>query len=291
MRSSYDLHIHTSPDVMKRIANDVEVATAFKQHGLAGFVIKSHYTHTGGRAQIAQKMVPGVDVLGAITLNGSVGGMNALAVEMAAREGVRVVWFPTVDAANETAGRETPKPGANLPFWAAVQHELREQGVISDPVPVVDADMNVLPETRAVIRSIAKHDLILATGHLSRDEIFAVVDAALEESVKRIVITHPEFPSQNIGIGDQIALAAKGAMLERCFVTFHSGKCSWEKMFEVTRAVGVEHTFFTSDLGQPHNPPIEDGLALMAQMCLDAGFRDDEIHQMAVENPCRLVEG
>lgn len=291
VRGSYDLHVHSGPDVMKRIANDLEVATAFKQHGLGGFVIKSHYTHTGERAQLMREMVPGVDVLGAITLNGAVGGMNALAVEMAARDGVREVWFPTVDAVNETAGREAPKPSAKLPFWATVQHELREQGVITDPVPVVDAEMNVLPETRAVLRSIAKHDLILATGHLSRDEIFAVVDAAVEEDVKRIVITHPEFPSQNISVEDQVALAARGAMLERCFVTFHSGKCSWEKMFEITRAVGAEHTFFASDLGQPHNPPIEDGLALMAHMCLEAGFRDDEIHQMAVENTCKLVEG
>lgn len=291
VRGGYDLHIHSSPDVMGRKATDIEVARAFKQHGLAGFVIKSHYAHTGGRAFLTREVVPGVDVLGAITLNGSVGGMNVMAVEMAAREGVRVVWFPTFDAVNETAGREPAQLGANLPFWATVQHQLAEEGVISDPVPVVDGDMNLLPEARAVIQSVARHDLILATGHLSRDEIFAVVDAAVEEGVKRIVVTHPEFPSQNLSIEDQIALAAKGAMLERCFLTYHSGDCSWEKMFDITRAVGVEPTFFTSDLGQLHNPPIEDGLALMAQYCLDAGFGEDEIRQMAVENPRKLVEG
>ena len=43
--------------------------------------------------------------MGTITLNRAVGGMNALAVEVAAREGARVVWFPTVDAVHETAGR------------------------------------------------------------------------------------------------------------------------------------------------------------------------------------------
>jgi len=291
VRGSYDLHVHSGPDVMKRIGSDLEIAPAFKQHGLGGYVIKSHYTHTGGRAQLTREAVPGVNVLGAITLNGAVGGMNANAVEMAARDGVRLVWFPTVDAENEARLRANREPGAKLPFWAAVQNELREQGVASDPVAVVDADMNILPETRAVLKSIAKHDLILATGHLDRDEIFALVDAAVEEGVKRIVITHPEFPSQNISIEDQIALAEKGAMLERCFVTFHSGKASWEKMFEVTRAVGIEHTFFSSDLGQPHNPPVEDGLALMAQRCLDAGFWDDDIHIMAVENTCKLVGG
>jgi hypothetical protein len=30
---------------------------------------------------------------------------------------------------------------------------------------------------------------------------------------------------------------------------------------------------------------------LMAQRCLDAGFSDDEIHQMAVVNTIRLARG
>lgn len=289
VQGAYDLHVHSGPDVIKRIASDIEVTEAFKQHKLGGYVIKSHYTHTGGRAQLIREMAPDVDVLGALTLNSAVGGMNALAVEMAARDGVRLVWFPTVDAEYETAGRVKPQPGAKLPFWAATQHELLEQGVQSNPVPVVDADMQVLPEARAVIKSIARHDLILATGHLSRDEIFAVVDVALEEGVERIVITHPEFPSQNISIEDQLSLVERGVMLERCFVTFHSGKCSWERLFEITRAVGAEHSFLASDLGQPHNPPVEDGLALMAQRFLDAGFAEDAVHLMAVENTRKLA--
>jgi hypothetical protein len=291
VRGGYDLHVHSGPDVMKRIGSDLEIARAFREKELGGYVIKSHYTHTGGRAQLVREMVPGVDVLGAITLNGAVGGMNALAVEMAARDGVRLVWFPTVDAENETAGRRDPEPGAKLPFWAATQQELRRQGVAGGPVPVMDAEMNLLPETLEVIRSIARHDLILATGHLGRDEIFAVVDAAVEAGVKRIVVTHPEFPSQNISIADQVELAARGAMMERCFVTFHSGKCSWEELFAITRAVGVDHSFFSSDLGQPANPPVEDGLALMAQMCLEAGFSESEVHRMAVEHTCRLAGG
>ena len=44
-----------------------------------------------------------VRVLGALTLNASVGGMNPLAVEIAAREGARILWMPTVDAANHRA--------------------------------------------------------------------------------------------------------------------------------------------------------------------------------------------
>ena len=52
--------------------------------------------------------------------------MNALAVEIAAREGARIVWMPTVDSPAETAGRTEPKDGDKVPQWARLQHELRE---------------------------------------------------------------------------------------------------------------------------------------------------------------------
>lgn len=291
VQGGYDLHVHSGPDVMKRIGSDLEIAAAFQDRGLAGYVIKHHYTQTGGRAALAREAVPGVHVMGSITLNAAVGGMNALAVEMAARDGIVLVWFPTVDAANEVKERPVFAPGVTPPLWVRLQQELEEAGLTTGPVHVVDEGGELLPETRAVIQNIAKNDLILATGHLSRDEIFTVVDAAVEIGVRRIVVTHPEFPSQNIPVRDQAALAERGAMLERCFVTFHSGKYDWDRMFANVRGTGIENSFFASDLGQPKNPPVEDGLALMADKALAAGFSDDEIHQLAVVNTCRLAQG
>ena len=46
-------------------------------------------------------------------------------------------------------------------------------------------------------------DLILATGHLGRDDAFAVVEAAFAEGVKEVVVTHPEFPCQDFSLEDQ----------------------------------------------------------------------------------------
>src|SRR5439155_24484455 len=140
--------------------------------------------------------VPGVQALGAISLNRAVGGMNPLAVEIAAREGARTVWMPTVDSVNESHEREgnRTRPPAKVPVWVKLQLELREQGIEIDPVPVVDPGGSVLPATREVLEMIARHGMVLATGHLGRDEIFAVVDAANSAGVEDIVITHPEFP-------------------------------------------------------------------------------------------------
>jgi hypothetical protein len=46
----------------------------------------------------------------------------------------------------------------------------------------------------------------------------------------------------------------------------------------------------STDLGQPANPPVEDGLALMADRLLEAGFSEDDVHTMAVVNT-RMLAG
>ncbi len=289
LRGAYDTHMHISPDVVERIVDDITLARRFQELGMAGFVLKSHYGSTAERASVVRAAVPGVDVLGAIALNRAVGGINPLAVEIAAREGARTVWLPTVDSVNESHEREAAA-GAKVPVWVKLQLDLRDQGIEIPPVPVVDGGGAVLPEVREVLGMIARHKMLLATGHLSRDEIFAVVDAALEEGVTDIVVTHPEFPSQNLTVEDQRALAERGALLERCFTTPHTGKISWEGWIENIRDCGPESSVLSTDLGQVFNPPVEDGMALMVDRLLDAGFEEEEVYVMAVVNT-RIVAG
>jgi len=291
VRGAYDLHVHSGPDVMPRRIDDIDLARRFLQVGLAGYVIKSHYVPTAERAAVVRAAVPGVQVLGSLTLNRAVGGLNPLAVEIAAREGARIVWLPTVDAANERKHLEHASPGAKLPYWARLQREMREAGFDVPPVEVVSSDGQVVPELRAVLRIIARHNLVLATGHLGRDEIFAVVRAAREEGVRFIVVTHPDFPSQALPVEDQVALADMGAYMEHCFTPLYSGKVAWETAFAHIRAVGPERVVLSTDLGQPDNPPVEDGLALFADRLLQAGFSEDEIRTMAVRNTVRLATG
>jgi hypothetical protein len=289
VRDAYDLHVHIAPDVPPRRIDDVTLARRFAEAGLAGFALKSHYTSTAERAQVVSGVVPGVQVLGALVLNQAVGGMNALAVEIAAREGARIVWMPTVDSPAETAGRTEPRPGDKVPQWARLQHELRGLGLGVEPVHVTGEDGRLLPETREVLRAIARHGLVLATGHLAREDTFAVVEGALEEGVAHVVVTHPEFPCQDFSIEDQVALAARGCLIERCLSTPYSGKTTWEHVFEGVRAVGLERTLFSSDLGNPDYPAVEDGLPLWADRLLGAAFDEDEVREMIVAQSRRLA--
>ena len=282
VRGAYDLHVHVEPDLAKRRIDDLGLAHRFAELGLAGFVLKSHYVPTAERAAVVRSAVPGVDALGSITLNAGVGGLNDLAVEIAAREGARIVWLPTVDSENE-ASEDGPKP-AKPPAWRKIQDELAATGVATGPVKLTD---EALAKIFAVV---ARHDLVLATGHLGRAEIHAVVGAALAAGVKHVVVTHPDYPTQGVPVAEQRELAERGAMLERCFAPIHSGKVSWEQTFDAIRATGAVRNVLSTDLGQVQNPAVEDGLALMADRLLEAGFSEDDVRTMAVTNT-RMLAG
>jgi hypothetical protein len=289
VRGGYDMHVHIDPDFVPRIIDDVSLARRCLELGIAGFQLKSHYTSTAERARTVNAAVPGIHAIGAIVLNQAVGGMNALAVEIAAREGARTVWMPTVNSLNEMAEIHEFEPGAPMPVWMKFEVSLREAGVGPEPVVVVYPDGEPTAETKNVIKVIARHQLVLATGHLARDEIFKLVEASLKAGIRDVVVTHPEFPSQNLTIDDQVALAQMGALLERCFTTPYTGKATYEHVFEGVRASGVASNVLSTDLGQVFNPPVEDGMALFADRFLDAGFSEEDVRTMTVTNTRRLA--
>jgi Family of unknown function (DUF6282) len=289
LEGAYDLQVHVAPDVIERRIDDLDLAREFLAHRLRGFVLKSHYFPTAERAKVVSRAVAGISAYGALTLNHAVGGLNPVAVELAGRAGCKVVWMPTVDAANETAGR-VDGPKEKLPFWAKIQRELAATGIAPPPITVLGPDGTLSDSARRCVERIAKYEMILATGHLGRAEIFQLVKTAREMGAKKVVVTHAEFPSQNLSATEQAELAGMGAWIEHCFTTMHTGKAPWDGVLAAIRAVGPERCILSTDLGQIINPPVAEGFAMFVQRLLDGGFGAEQIRRMAVSNPAALVE-
>jgi len=289
IEGGYDLQVHVAPDVIERRIDDLDLGKEFLSHGLKGFVLKSHYFPTAERAQVVTKAIPGIRAFGAVVLNHSVGGVNPVAVELAGRSGAKIVWLPTVDAANETAGR-AGGTNVKLPFWAQIQRDLSAMGISPPPLTVLDENGQLNEATRRCLELIGRHNMIMATGHLGRKEIFALVKAAREMKLQRVLVTHAEFPSQNLTAEEQVELASQGAYIEHCFTTMHTKKAPWEVVMDSIRKVGAERCVLSTDLGQTINPPVAEGFAMFAQTLLDGGFTVEQIHRMAVTNPGALVQ-
>lgn len=290
LRGAFDMHVHSAPDVLPRKFDDVELAKRTLASGMAGFVLKSHYICTADRATMLREMFPEVQAFGALSLNNSVGGLNPIAVDIAGRLGNKVVWFPTVDSANELANVQGQLDESKLPYWMSIAREMRTLGIAGGWIKVTDENGKLVEAARQCLELIGRHNMVLATGHVSPAELVAIVKAAREAKVERIVVTHPEFPTTYLGIEQHKELLPYGVFFERCFTTWYTGKVAWEQVVENIRTLGASSTILSTDLGQTANPYVDQGMALYIEKLLDAGISESEIELMARRNPAQLLD-
>ena len=288
LQDAYDLHVHSAPDVLPRKMDDVEMAQRIIAAGMKGYAIKSHYFCTSERAEIIRKMYPRCNAVGTITLNSSVGGINPMAVEMAGRSGAKLVWFPTVDSEHELE-HLAHSPSEKLPYWAKIKEQMKAEGVHSPTICMLK-NGKLMDEVYGVLDIIAKYNMILATSHVSKSEAIALVKAAKERKVERIIITHVDFPSTFYSIEEQKAFLKSGAFMEHCYTTPATGKVAWDTAIEQIREIGTEHVVIGTDLGQATGVFPDEGLALYAEKLLANGFSENDVRTMIVKNPSSLVE-
>jgi hypothetical protein len=268
LKGVIDMHIHTSPDIKERRLDDIELAKEARRVGARAIVIKSHVVPTMDRARIAEKAVPGIHVFGGITLNTQVGGLNPSAVQNAISMDAKIIWLPTEYSSND-----------------------RKKKGKSDGIEVLK-DGKVVPELMEIMKMIAKNNVVMATAHLAPYETRVVVDKARELGVKKIVITHPEWPSVNMSLEDQRALDKYGVYFERCYARVVDGK--WVKNLEMNlkamEAVGYESTIVSTDAGQIENPLWSEELLDYIVFLRKSGVSEKAIDKMTKENPAKLLE-
>lgn len=288
IEGAYDLHVHSAPDVLPRKMDDLEMAKRIVASGMAGYAIKSHYFCTAERAEIVNKIESGCRAIGTITLNSSVGGINPTAVEMAARAGTKLVWFPTCDSEYELAHVFNGDPNKKLPYWAQIIVQLREDG-IKTPTIALMKDGKLIDAAYEVLDVIAKNDIILATAHISHEEAFALVKAAKERGVKRIIITHVDFPTTFYTVDEQKEFAKYGAFMEHCYTTWATGKIDFPTVLAQIQALGSDRVVLSTDLGQKTAPFPDEGLLEFATKLYENGVPEKDIRRMLVDNPASLI--
>lgn len=288
LTGAYDLHVHSAPDVMPRKMDDLEMAQRIKEKGMKGYAIKSHYFCTSERAALIKKLYPEVNAIGAICLNNSVGGINSLAVEMAGRSGAKIVWMPTVDSKNELNFLKSGKV-KKQPYWLKIKQDMEADGVISPAIDLLEKG-ELKESVYNVLKVIKKYDMVLATSHIGWEEVKAVVKAAAEMNINKIIVTHPDFPSTFLQKEQQKELVDYGAFIEHCFTTPATEKVTWEVVYDQIKTIGSKHCILATDLGQPLGVYPDEGLEIFAKKLMDNGFNEKDIDNMIRKNPKFLVE-
>ena len=280
LKGLIDFHVHSGPDSFTRSVTDIEIAKIARDRGMGAIVLKNHFTMTADRAVLAER-VTGMRCYGGIVLNRAVGGLNAEAIKRMMTftgERAKVVWLPTFDAENHVK-----RFGEERPFVA----------VVRDGKPV--------SELKQIFELIAKHDLVLETGHSTAEECLIIVRAARKVGIKKILITHAMADPIRMTV-DQMKEAVKlGAKIECVWLTNLTGPTShlpamrhWKKIStkeyaNAIREVGPQHFVLSSDLGQYLNPIPTDGMKSFVLGLREAGFSENELQLMCRKNPAGLL--
>jgi hypothetical protein len=258
--------------------------------GMAGIISKGHFESTVSRAHHANKELaefPNFKVYGAIALNRGSGGINPGAVEVALASGAKLVWLPTLDAENHARAFG----GGGTYGFKAMTLDFGHPSTHTQTYTVFDQNKKLSAETKAVIDVVAHYDAILATGHLSKDEIYAVAEYANLRKHTRTVVTHPEFTVPDLDLASMVDLGKQGIFMEFVAGTVFPivAKVKLEEVCEYVDAVGVEHCILSSDGGQPFHPKPPEMLRSYVQALHEKGMPADAIRRMCIDNPAYLL--
>jgi hypothetical protein len=273
LTGAVDLHVHGAPDVVPRQHTDLELARRAAAAGMAAIVLKSHSESTVGRAALVREAT-GFATWGGLVLNAAVtGGIDPDAVQLSLELGARVIWMPTVSSADHLRAFPGAAPGTNR--------------AARRPVRIGRSAL------RAVCEHVARHDAVLATGHLGAAQCAAVAEAATTAGA-RVLMQHPDYTVPSLSIRTQVALAERfpTVVFERCAFVVSRGAprpTTAAHVLAAARAVGIERNVISSDLGQPENGPYPDGLAAFVRELLAVGLTHDEARTLLVEMPGRVL--
>jgi hypothetical protein len=285
---AFDVHAHGYPEFtlgMPPRVDNVAWAELAAQAGLRGFVVKSHVWPTTTTAHMLRSLQPGLEVVGSITCNPPVGGLNPVSVEIAAQTGARVVWMPTW-----SARQDPPKPSVFLERMKPWVASLETDPAAAAEIDILGPDRALRPEVVRILRLCRQYGMTLATGHLPITASMLLIEEAESLGV-RVILTHPLSGSVGASLDDQRAAVAHGAVIEHVFIgcmPMHQ-RADPRRIVEAIDAVGAEHCVLGSDAIEAWNPPQPEVLRMFIATLLALGVDEGAVRAMTHENPVHAL--
>jgi hypothetical protein len=271
LAGAIDIHVHSLPDDRPRSIDAIDVAKLASSRKMRAIVLKNHYESTAGLVYMVRTLVPGMEVFGGIDLNLTVGGINPAAVEHMTRVTGgwgRIVWMPTFDAENQVRYSKE-----NRPFVS------------------VSGNGDLLPAVKQVIALIAKHGLVLATGHSTPTEGLMLLREGRRQGVQHMVVTHAMNAPVLMSVPQMQEAATLGAFIEFVGGSLATADAQTriDGFADAIRKVGPEFCILSSDLGQQGNALPPDGFGAFLVAMRAKGLTEQDVIRMSKQNPARLL--
>lgn len=309
LKGVIDVHLHGAPlgGWLPGRPTMVETCIEASEAGMRAMVFKDHNAMVNNCAIIVQDFLgkmakekakegiefTPVEVYGGITLNHTVGGMNAHAVKVALGYGrCKEVWLPSLDAMHQRQAQGWP------------QEEWEKKGICVTEGGIggkeLTREMKEVLDVMAEFNDNSKDDLtVLSACHVSNEEKVAIlkyikkrgmkVKVLLDHVTQEMTIVTPQEAKEFIELGAYLEFA-------ECSCIPWPGMNDWIVAFdysfnlikELIKEKGPDHLVLITDAGQPGNKPVP-GWKMFIKTLLSMGISEEMINVMAKEVPAQLI--
>ncbi|KTC96849.1 DUF6282 family protein [Legionella feeleii] len=274
-----DIHYHAEPDLYQRRLTALEAGKIYQS--LQGIVVlKSHLGATSVQATLAQRQ--GLPVLPSLVLNHIAGGIDYRVILRALAEyqplipAKMIVHFPTI------TGR---KFQSKLPRQL-VHPALSEQCFVGETV--FDERKRLRRKVIDVLKMTRDYPLVLSTGHASKDETYALLDACVRYRVPALLLNQPAHPLTAL-IAEELQEISQHdfVWIEQTVLTHLLGHQDSDDLAKVLRQ--VPRVIYSSDLGQTSQMDITDWINYSANLFAEMGLSSQRKEALCRTNALALL--
>jgi hypothetical protein len=290
LKGAVDNHVHACPHLNARSVTVFEAARQAAAADMRGIGLMDNFCNSAGYAALAMRELADsqIEVFGGLIMEPQAGGITLESVEAALGYGygpgtaARFISLPTHHT------RHIARIEGRGPSYIESCFAVPERGELPDPLP-------------AILDLIAKHDVVLNTGHVSGPEAVRLVELARGRGISRILV-----PSAHYTQDDVRALAAADAFAEFSFFFLsHATQVGLthvdaerhtvpavelREVAALIKAAGPEQSIVNSDAGVFILPPPVEALREFLLLLRSAGFDEPELRQMSGTNPATLFK-
>lgn len=277
VHSAVDIYTHSTPDLLPRRLDDLALAAEMKRDGFRAAVHRHQFSATGERAKLASDAT-GFDMRGAVALNGTAGGLDPIVVEYSIRMGACIVSMPTLSGSR---------------YQSRISEYARAAATLAGPVPVVDDRGEVLPPVHDILKIVHDYGVVLNLGYLDYAECTAVLKAAREGGVERIVATNPmSIMGLTEGQVDEI-MAFSEVTLEFASTSLRPRDGQPAAVVPAAasaiRRFGAARCLLSSDVSAANDLTALQLLTLACIALADEGIKPNELRSLVRDTPSRLI--
>jgi hypothetical protein len=204
--------------------------------------------------------------------------------------GGKIIWMPVISSAHNVYRVGAPMRAVQGDFEGPVVGPLPWEEALKAGQYLLDENGQLKQVVKEIIALAADRGVGMSFAHSSKPEMEALAEECGRVGYTQAFIDHPYGPQVGLEFEELKPFAEAGLIFNFTYDELSPLLgVDPQDMMGTVKAIGAEHFSFSSDGGNPLLPGAVESMNTLVRYGRAYGLSDDELHQMTVENPKRIL--